>query len=496
MKNFILITSISFLLLGCGGESKNSSSLPVASEQKEPPKPPNVIVIFTDDHGYADLGSQNQVADIHTPNIDTLAANGVRFTNGYVTAPQCAPSRAGLLTGVYQQRFGFDENKHGPLPTQVQTIATAYKELGYATGMVGKWHLEVTNSSLEWAQANAPDLSPFRANDLPIDTRKEYFPDAMGFDYTVMGYQTWFWRNFDSKGLFPEAAYRKTDEYRIDHVTNAAADFIRLNNEKPFFLYISPYGPHVPLEAIEEDLSLFSDNMPTRRKYALAMLHAIDRGVGSIVSVLEEFQLLENTLIFIVSDNGAPLGETMEDAPLTEYGIWDGSLNTPLTGEKGMLTEGGIKVPFIAYWQGKLSGGLVVDTPVLTLDIAKTALGLAGMSKEKLEQYDGEELMGVMTQQAPINKINERAIYWRFYGQRAIRKGDWKYLQAGIEREYLFNLADDPEEKINLINDFENKAAELKSEYEAWDRDNKRIDPYSELGRPFARRFDYYLDRS
>ena len=139
---------------------------------------------------------------------------------------------------------------------------------------------------------------------------------------------------------------------------------------------------------------------------------------------------------------------------------------------------------------------MVVDTPVLTLDIAKTALGLAGMSKEKLEQYDGEELMGVMTQQAPINNINERAIYWRFYGQRAIRKGDWKYLQAGIEREYLFNLADDPEEKINLINDFENKAAELKSEYEAWDRDNKRIDPYSELGRPFARRFDYYLDRS
>ena len=484
------------MLFGCGGQSESGGSSVSIGEKDTESKQPNVIIIFTDDHGYADLGSQNQVSDIHTPNIDLLANNGVRFSNGYVTAPQCAPSRAGLLTGKYQQTFGFDENKHGPLDKKVPTIADAYKELGYTTGMMGKWHLEVTNSSLEWANSNAPGLKPFKAADLPIETRKNYFPDSMGFDFTVMGYEQWYWRNFDNNGRLVEASYQRTDDYRIDHVNDAAVDFIRLNQDSPFFLYVAPYGPHVPLQAIEKDLALFSDDMPTRRKYALAMLYAIDRGVGKIMSALEEYQLLDNTLIFFVSDNGAPLGRTMEDEPLTRYGVWDGSLNIPLAGEKGMLTEGGIKVPFIAYWQGKLQAGLVVDTPVVTLDIAKTALSLAGMPSEKLESYDGEELLPLMTKGGETETLIERPIFWRFYEQRAIRKGDWKYLQAGVARKYLFNLKDDPEERINLIQDYKEKAAELKDIYEQWDKDNKRVDPYKELFKPFANQYDFYMPTS
>ena len=249
---------------------------------------PNIIVIFTDDHGYSDLSCQGIQEDVKTPHIDALASGGVRMTSGYVTAPQCVPSRAGLLSGRYQNRFGIDRNRQ-PLDgfNTERTIAERLKEAGYATGMTGKWHL-----------GPLPDIVEHGFDDVYQKTDSE--PG---------------WANFDLDGNAREPGFENSNLYHLDANTAAARAFIERHHDEPFFFYCAYRAPHVPLDAPPKYLQRFPGAMPERRRQALAMISAIDDGVGRILQTLREQGIEERTLIFFIGDNGAPLKMHKLDAP-------------------------------------------------------------------------------------------------------------------------------------------------------------------------------------
>lgn len=432
--------------------------------------PPNIIVVFADDQGWADLGVHGVVEDVRTPNLDALADSGVRFTDGYVTAPQCIPSRAGLLSGTYQQYFGVDDNRYAPMPETVVTLPERLQALDYRTGLVGKWHLDPTGDSEDWLRTHnyaGQPLPPRPKRSLSFADRLPYLPGNQGFDHFFAGYIWNYEANFDLEGnsLGNVRNLRIEGDDRLDIQTQAALTFIERNRDQPFFLYLAYFAPHVPLASSEKYLSRFPGEMPERRRYALAMLSAVDEGVGRIRRQLEEDGLLENTLFFYISDNGAPLSLTMPDAPVdAPGGGWDGSLNTPLRGEKGMLTEGGIRVPFLMSWPGHIPSGQVSKLPVSTLDVAATALASAGV--EPPPELAGKSIPQLL---AHPEQAQERPLFWRFWGQGAVRLGDWKYLHVG-ELEYLFNVSEDPTESLNRIDEQPQRAAELRQQWAVWDQ--------------------------
>lgn len=430
---------------------------------------PNVIVIFTDDMGFADLGSQGQRSDLATPHIDRLASEGVRFTHGYVTAPQCVPSRAGMVTGRYQQRFGLDENKLNPLPAGETTIADRLKSAGYVTGMVGKWHLSPNAESKTWAKQNGKKYQTTAKGRLliPLEDRLPFEPQNRGFTETFNGRINRFWATYslDGKSLNSQGESVLDRRYRLDVQSDAAVTFIERNHEHPFFLYLAYFAPHMPLEAPKKYLSRFPGDMPERRRYALAMISAMDDGVGRILNTLQKHGLDENTLVFFISDNGAPLKLSKMDNPIgTDRGGWNGSLNDPLVGEKGMLAEGGIRVPFVARWKSVLPAGTIFEQPVISLDVGATAVALAGLDQPK--ELDGVNLVPYLT--GKKNGSPHDALYWRFWNQSAIRKGKWKYLQAGGTNRFLFDLTSPQQEKQNLIGSHPEIAAALQKDLKKW----------------------------
>jgi arylsulfatase A-like enzyme len=461
---------------------------------------PNIIIIYTDDMGYADLGVQGSVKDIRTPNIDLLAKEGVRFTAGYVTAPQCSPSRAGLLTGRYQERFGFDEIPDGPLPLTETTIANRLQKAGYTTGQVGKWHLEPNAVTADWMNKYMPNAKPNaqgRYNQrVPDSLLNLYMPGNRGFHQFFTGYVNNYDANFDLNGnlLKPAGINVKVPGFRLDIQTEAALQFIKRNQKSPFFLYLAYYGPHVPLEATEKYLQRFPEKMEQRRKYALAMMSAIDDGVGQISAQLRQFGIDGNTMIIFASDNGAPLGITKEDLPITdEKGKWDGSLNNPMLGEKGMLTEGGIRVPFIIKWPKGLPKGKVYKKPVSTLDIAATAVQLAGLPKSK--ELDGVNLIPFLSGK---NKSSPHEyLYWRFWTQTAVRDERWKFVNAGNKGAYLFDIENDSEEKNNLIAQHPEIAQRLKNKLEEWTKQLMPPGiPYKKLRNQESEWYNFYLKQN
>ncbi len=458
------ISAIAIVLSSC---TDSSPSLPKdfhvttanQAQARDDDQRPNIIVVFTDDQGYADLSSQGVLGDIVTPHIDQLAADGTRMTSGYVTAPQCTPSRAGLITGKYQQRFGLDDNRYTPMPLQETTLANRLQDEGYATGMVGKWHLEIDQNSQDYDNSNltAADRIPF-------------FPDQRGFDDVYFGYRNTWWTNYDLQGNTLPSKYRSNTNYRLDVSTDASIAFIERHKQEPFFLYLAYFAPHVPLEATEKYLSRFSDVPETRRQHGLAMMSAIDDGIGRLREKLSADELSDNTMIFFISDNGAPLGIHKLDLPISNNGgAWDGSLNDPMIGEKGMLSEGGIRVPYIVSWPGTITAGVVSDTPVTTLDVASTSLAAAGV--EVPTQLDGANLLPELTGQATLE---ERSLYWRFWSQSAVRKGSWKYLKAGSDYEFLFNLDGAAPESENVLADYPAIADDLRQELRTWTQELHR----------------------
>lgn len=423
---------------------------------------PNVIVIFTDDHGWADLGAQGIEKDIRTPNLDALAAGGLRATNGYVSAPQCVPSRAGLLSGRYQNRFGVESNGE-PLDgfDAQETIAERLKKVGYATGMAGKWHL-----------GPAPQITEHGFDDV----------------YFCQGGQSGS-ANFDLEGNTVSFGPRRDQRYHLDANSDAACAFIERHQNEPFFFYVAHRGPHVPLDAPRKYLDRFPGEMPERRRQALGMISAIDDGVGRIMATLREHGLEEKTLIFFMSDNGAPLKLTKEDEPGGGPG-WDGSHNAPMNGEKGMLSEGGIRVPWLAYWKGKIPAGQVYEHPVISLDVAATALALAGEPNDP--KLDGVNLMPYFS--GETTAAPHDVLYWRWIAQSAVREGKWKLLVGG-RRSYLFDLESDPGERDNLIEQHPAIARRLRARLEEW---SQELQPPGIGSKPMSevweRYFDVYLD--
>ena len=427
---------------------------------------PNVIVILTDDHGYSDLGSQRVVNDLLTPNIDSLAAGGARMTNGYVTAPQCVPTRVGLLSGRYQNRFGVEDNKSELDGFSAQaTIGERLQQAGYTTGMVGKWHL-------------GPD--------------KEI--ESHGFDYFYRkdGARAG-WANYNLDGTERPAGAENTNVYHLEANTIAAKAFIYRHREQPFFLFLAYRAPHLPMDAPGKYLKRFPEVMPERRRQALAMLSAVDDGVGEIVASLVEYEILDRTLIFFIGDNGAPLKNQKIGSPCCGP-AWNGSLNQPLNGEKGMLAEGGIRVPFIVYWKGHLQPGQKYHEPVSSLDVAATVLSF--VPQAQASSLDGINLLPYLATTAndipfdgDMKAKPERTLYWRWRSQAAVRQGKWKYLRAGT-REYLFDLDRDIGEKINLITSEPATANRLRKGLEVWS--DELQPPGIKVGRMVDTQENYY----
>ena len=427
---------------------------------------PNIIVVFTDDQGYADLRCQGVFQDMRTPNIDALAAGGVRMTDGYVTAPQCVPSRGGLLSGQYQNKLGLESNTQFQTPggldgfKNAPTIAERLKKAGYATGMAGKWHLgpgnKITDHGFDkvfYKNSNRPGIA-----------------------------------NIDLEGNDVPLGKEETGVYHLDACSTVACAFIRRFKDRPFFFYLAYRAPHVPLDPPKKYLDRFPGKMPERRRKALAMLSAVDDGVGRITQTLREHQLEENTLIFLISDNGAPLKIHKEDAPGNGPG-WDGSLNDPMNGEKGMLTEGGIRTPFLVCWKGTIPAGRVYSHPVISLDMAATANALAGLPDDPV--LDGVNLIPFLC--GDKRGAPHQALFWRWNGQAAIRKGNWKYLTGG-GREYLFDLKSDQEEKKNLFQQHPELAQRLRADLKAWSQTLRPPGLGGKIGKAAQKYFDWYLD--
>jgi uncharacterized sulfatase len=407
---------------------------------------PNILLIYSDDHGWADLGVQGVDGDIRTPNLDQLARDGVRFTRGYVSAPQCVPSRAGFITGRYQQRFGVEDNNKGPLPLAELTIAERLKLAGYLTGHVGKWHL---------------DLGSERSGGKANRVRREFMPHAQGFDEYWRGELRQFFASHDLAGQpFADAPHLVNDDrFRIVVQTEAALSFLdrrAARPEQPWFLYLAWFAPHVPLESPEPWFSRTPAHLPKERRQALAMIAAMDDGLGQIRAKLRAMGAEKDTLIVFIGDNGAP----------TKTGAWDGSVNAPLIGEKGMLTDGGTRVPFLAAWPGKIPAGQVYAKPVINLDIAATAVALAGQPHDAA--LDGVNLLPFLTGE---NKAAPHdALYWRWRSQAAVLEFPWKLIRLGDHERYLFDVTQPDGELAanNRLVEHPEIAARLESKLKTW----------------------------
>lgn len=447
---------------------------------------PNIILIYTDDHGYADLGLHGTVKDIKTPNVDALARSGVLAKHGYSTAPQCVPSRGGLMTGKFQGRFNLDNNGDTLDGFNKETtIATRLQKVGYATAQFGKWHLGPTTAITQHGFTHVFSQNvqrPFSAN-ITLDGQDRPMSDLPPAEYHI-----------DGCSKAAASIIERYSRAERDSLTKSArrAGAGAPGNDKPFFLYVAYRAPHTPLDAPKRYMDRFPGEMPERRRAALAMLSAIDDGVGLITSTLKKHGLTEKTLIFFIGDNGAPLKIHKEDAPLKGGdGGWDGSLNTPLNGEKGMLAEGGMHVPFVIAWPGKIPGGQTCEHPVSALDVAATAAALAGITTQPGD-LDGVDLIPHLTgeNKAPPHE----ALYWRWMAQSAIREGNWKLLRGG-EREYLYDLSTDLEEKHNLATQHPDTAKRLRAKLTTWC--GELNPPGLALG-PMAATwndyFDFYLD--
>ena len=403
---------------------------------------PNILLIVGDDMGYADVGFQG-CKDIPTPNLDALAASGVRFTNGYVSGPYCSPSRAGLMTGRYQTRFGHEFNPNGPhgLPLSETTLADRLRAAGYMTGCVGKWHLGAK-----------PEMHP----------QKRGFEEFFGFLAGAHSY-------FDASGILRGTEQVKELDYTTDAFGREAVAFIERHKAKPWFLYLAFNAVHTPMHATDERLAKFPNIADKQRRAYAAMMFAMDEAIGRVCKKVAEAGLEKNTLVTFISDNGGP---TMPGVTVNS------SRNDPLRGSKRTTLEGGIRVPFVVSWPGRVKPG-VFNQPVIQLDLTATALAAAGVKVEPEWKLDGVDLFPFMSGEK--SGPPHAALYWRFGEQMAIRAGDYKLVRydsnvdtrTGRGRQpvtapKLYNLAADIGETKDLAADHPDKLKELQSQWDTW----------------------------
>ena len=406
------------------------------------PRRPNILFVVADDLGFADVGFQG-CKDIPTPNLDALAAAGVRFTSGYVSGPYCSPTRAGLMTGRYQTRFGHEFNPGGKdgLPLNETTIADRLKAAGYVTGLVGKWHL-----------GSLPRFHP----------QKRGFDEFFGFLGGAHDY-------FRSAGILRGTEPVKDLDYTTDAFGREAVAFIERHKAEPWFLYLAFNAVHTPMEATDDRLAKFPGIENKQRRTYDAMTLALDDAVGPVRKKLADAGLEQDTLIVFISDNGGP---TMPGTTI------NGSCNTPLRGSKRTTLEGGIRVPFVVSWPGHLKPG-VYHQPVIQLDADATALAIAGVDARPEWNLDGVNLMPFLKGQK--TGTPHEALYWRFGKQMAIRMGDYKLVRYDsnadtltggrnqpVTEAKLYHLSEDIGETKDLAAAMPGKVKELQSKWDAW----------------------------
>lgn len=448
-----------------------STLTPLAAESAETvPTKPNILIIVADDLGYGDLGVHGG-KEIPTPHLDSLAAGGVRLTNGYVSCPVCSPTRAGLATGRYQQRFGHEfnpgkaTNESGQpigLPLSETTLAFALHDVGYHTAIIGKWHLGAADGYRP-LQRGFDEFYGFLGGAHPyIPGGKSAVPaDRAQRRAARRGQQA----NADTAtdanaGGAGQSIYR--GDQPVDappHLTKAfgdeAAAFIKREKGKPFLLYLTFNAVHNPLQpAAEHEARFASVTDPKRRAYA-GLLSGLDEAVGTVLEALRTSGHDEDTLVFFISDNGGP-----------QKG--NGSNNAPLSGDKGTVHEGGIRVPYFVRWKGKLPAGATYDDPAISLDIPATAAAVAGAKLGgKDREVDGVNLLPHLL--GEVKTPPHEALYWRFGPQHAVRRGNYKLAQIGDEAPRLFDLANDVGEKKDLASSNPQIVEELDKLYAAWD---------------------------
>ena len=443
---------------------------------------PNLVILLADDLGYGELGCQGN-QEIPTPHIDAIGEKGVRFTQGYVTAPNCSPSRAGLLTGKYGTRFGHEFNPTGAkneepgfgLPLSQKTMADSLSLAGYVNGIIGKWHLGGTAR-----------YHPFRRG----------FDEFFGFTheghYFVpepwKGTTTWlrrkvlpgggqgirtFGKVIYSTHLGNEPDYDANNpivrgsqpvlekEYFTDAITRESVDFIDRHAGKPFFLFVSYNAVHSPLQGADKYMKKFEHIEDIQRRIFAAMLANLDDSVGDIMKKLAKEDIENDTLVFFLSDNGGPTKE------LT-------SSNLPLRGGKGQMYEGGIRVPFLFQWPGKVPARKTYDRPVLSTDIFATIHAAAGVAKPKGEYIESNDLLPYLT--GKQKEDPHESLFWRQSHKTAFRVGDMKILRQSPKKWELYDLGKDPAETKDLIED---QPEQFNLLFNGWEKINRNmVDPH------------------
>ncbi len=408
---------------------------------------PNILVIVGDDMGYADVGFHG-CKDTSTPNLDALASSGVRFTNGYVSGPYCSPTRAGLLTGRYQQRFGHEFNGGGAgggLPVTETTIANRLKSAGYATGIVGKWHL-----------GSSEHMHP----------QKRGFDEFFGFLGGAHSY-------FDWNGILRGTKPADEQSYLTDAFGREAVSFIERHDGKPWFLYLAFNAVHTPMHADDIRLKKFASIEDKQRRTYAAMMFAMDEAIGSVRKAIADKGQTENTLVAFISDNGGP---TMVGVTI------NGSVNKPLRGSKRTTLEGGVRVPFVVSWPGRIKPG-VFDQPAIQLDLHATALAAANVELKPEWKLDGVNLLPFLS--GTKSGSPHEDLFWRFGEQMAIRTGDYKLVRYDLAAEAspdqpkkgtselrLYNLREDIGETKDLYESQPAIAKKLQSRWDLWNKSN------------------------
>tara|TARA_B100000674_G_scaffold69148_2_gene47766 strand:+ start:1874 stop:3283 length:1410 start_codon:yes stop_codon:yes gene_type:complete len=426
-------------------------------------KPPNVIVIISDDQGYADVGFHGS-NEIFTPNIDRIAKNGVVFSEGYVSYAVCSPSRAGLITGRYQNRFGYSRNillapndSLMGLPLSEQTLPDVLNNVDYKTKAIGKWHLGAHKSLV-------PEKRGFDEFFGFLIGGHRYFPEDLTLnDLTEARRQM---DGYITK-IYDNGKRINTKKYLTEELSDNAVKFIEDNSDNPFFLYLSYNAPHTPLQATTKDLERNKHIDIKKRQTYAAMVSSMDDGIGLILDKLEQKNIFENTIVFFFSDNGG----------VEWYNFSD---NGPLRGIKGDFFEGGIRVPFAMQWPNKIKPGTIYDKPIIALDIFATVASAAKAEKYIKNEIDGVNLMPYLS--GKKSGSPHEYLYWKNPDKDidVIRDDRYKYLRIKND-EYIFDLKNDLSEESNIIDLSKPIYDRLKSQFKLWEKE--MIDPvFMDLG--------------
>ena len=447
MRNKFFVVFIIFLIASCSSDDS----------------PPNIIVIISDDQGYADVGFHGS-KEIFTPNIDRIAKNGVIFSQGYVSYAVCSPSRAGLITGRYQNRFGYTRNillapkdSLMGLPISEQTLPEVLNNVDYKTKAIGKWHLGAHESLV-------PEKRGFDEFFGFLIGGHRYFPNDLTLnDLTEASRQM---DGYITK-IYDNGKRVNTKKYLTEELSDNAVKFIEDNSEDPFFLYLSYNAPHTPLQATDTDLERNEHiDVEKRRTYA-AMVSSMDDGVGLILDKLEEKNISENTIVIFFSDNGG----------VEWYNFSD---NGPLRGIKGDFFEGGIRVPFTMQWPKKIKPGIIYNKPIIALDVFATVVSAASAEKFIKNNIDGVNLIPYIN--GEINGSPHDYLFWKNPDKDidVIRDNRYKYIRVKDD-EYIFDLDNDLSEENNIISSSTPIYQKLKLKFKEWEKD--MIDPvFMDLG--------------